>query len=343
MTFAGSGRELEERLVAARGMPYVALPARPLVGRSAVSRLRALGTLTRSTLAARRLLASLEVDVVVGTGGYASAPAVLAARLAGRPSLLVEPNASAGVANRWLSRWASAAAVAQPETVAELRCPSQVTGAPVRERFFSLPEPVRQGPLRLLVLGGSQGSQQLNREVPAALAAVRLRLPALRVLHQAGQGKVEETREAYSEAGFPTPGAEAGEGVAVEVVAFVDDVAEAMGQAELLVSRAGALTTAEIAAAGRASVLVPLALAGGHQRANAGVLAAVGAARVVGSEGLGTAELGEALAAWLEDPEALAAAGRAARSRARPGAASAIADLAEQLAGAAHRRRGGGR
>jgi UDP-N-acetylglucosamine--N-acetylmuramyl-(pentapeptide) pyrophosphoryl-undecaprenol N-acetylglucosamine transferase len=267
------------------------------------------------------------VRVVVGTGGYVSAPAVLGARLARRPALLVEPNAGAGVANRWLSRWASEAAVAYPAAAAALRCPSTVTGVPVRREFFAVPErpPAAGGP-RLLVLGGSQGSRQLNERVPAALGRAAGRLPGLAVVHQAGAGKVEETAAAYAAAGLAD---------AAAVFPFLAAVAEAMAAADLVVSRAGAMTAAELCAAGRAALLVPLAIAGGHQADNARELAAAGAAVVVTSaeaDAAGGAPLAAALGDLLADRDRLVAMGRAARSLADPRAAAAIADRVEALA-----------
>ena len=323
VVFAGTAGGIEEGLVAGRGWPFAALPARPLVGRNPLAQARALVTVGRSTLAARRLIRRRGVDAVVGTGGYVSAPAVLGARLAGRPALLVEPNADPGVANRWLSRWAAGAAVAYAETGARLHCPSWVTGVPVRREFFGLGARAgRAGGPRLLVLGGSQGARQLNRDLPAALARIAGGPPGLTVLHQAGRGQEAATREAYTAAGV---------GAGVEIAGFIDGVAEAMAGADLVVSRAGAITAAELCAAGRAALLVPLALAGGHQAGNALLLAEAGAA-VVMPANAGPERLAAALEDLLGDPERLAAMGRAARSLAREGAAAAIADRVEALA-----------
>src|SRR5205085_7850935 len=142
--------------------------ARPLVGRGPLGQVKALATLASSALAARRLVREGGANIVLGTGGYVSAPAVLGARMAGRPVLLLEPNGRAGVANRWLSRFATAAAVGYRETAADLKCPSWVTGVPVRSAFFSVPAEPPAGPPRLLVLGGSQGAKQVNEALPAA-------------------------------------------------------------------------------------------------------------------------------------------------------------------------------
>ena len=325
--YAGAAGGMEARLVGERGLPFHPLPARPLVGRGLVDRLRALVTLALSALSARRLLRRLGAGVVIGTGGYVSAPALLGAALARRPALLVEPNASAGVANRWLSRWAKEAAVAWESTGAALSCPAVLTGVPVRREFSQLgawmPQP---GPLRLLVLGGSQGSAELNGALPAALAALGDDARGLRVVHQAGDGKAEATRRAYAVAGVD----------GVEVVGFIREVALAMGEADLVVSRAGAITTAELCAAGRAALLVPLAVeAGGHQVANARALADAGAALwVAGGDGV-ERRLAAALGDLLAARERLAGMAAAARAQARPDAAAVIADRAERLAGGA--------
>lgn len=339
VVFAGSPGGFEAEPVCRRGLELLELPARPLVGRGPVGQVRALWTLFRSVLSARRAIHERSVDLVVGTGGYVSAPAVLGARLAGRPSLLVEPNVEAGLANRWLSRWADGAAVAYERTADQLHCPAWVTGVPVRRAFFEVRELTvpEDGPITVLVLGGSQGARQLNLTMPEALvlleerrgapdaAGRRGRDPAvgLRVIHQAGRRQTEETREVYDRRG-PRQ-------IPVEVVPFIDDVAGALAASHLVISRAGALATAELCAAGRPSVLVPLVLAGGHQSANAHHLADAGAARVVPSQELTPESLAHVIADLVLDPQALAAAGRAARALARTDAVTAIADRLEEL------------
>ncbi|HYG64809.1 MAG TPA: UDP-N-acetylglucosamine--N-acetylmuramyl-(pentapeptide) pyrophosphoryl-undecaprenol N-acetylglucosamine transferase, partial [Thermoanaerobaculia bacterium] len=310
----------------ARGIPFHPLPARPLLGRGLFGKAQALTTLAGSAQAASALIRRLGVDAVLGTGGYVSAPAVLGARFAGRPILLLEPNARAGVANRWLSRWATGAAVGYRDTIGDLRCPCWVTGVPVRAAFFAVP-PLSSSLTapRLLVLGGSQGARQINQTVPAAVARLVQRLPELSVLHQAGEKNLEETRQAYADAGVG-PGH-------VEVVPFLDDVAGAMAASHLLVSRAGAITVAEICAAGRPSVLLPLVIAKAHQVDNARLLAEEGAAEMRTPDQVTSEGLADLLAELLADGERLARMGRAARSLARPGAAAAVASRLEELGG----------
>lgn len=327
VSFTGSASGLEARLVGERGLPFHPLPALPLVGRGLGGKARSLTTLAGSAAAARQLVRRLGVDVVLGTGGYVSAPAVIGARLARRPVLLLEPNAHAGVANRWLSRWVNGAAVGYRETIRELKCPCWVTGIPVRAAFFGVSEALPAGGPRLLVLGGSQGAQQINQALPAVAARLLARLPELGIVHQAGARNLEETRQAYAAAGLP------GDGSRVDVVPFLDDVAGAMAASHLLVSRAGAITLAEICAAGRASLLLPLAIAQGHQMGNARLLAAAGAAEVMASADLTPDLLADRLAALLGAPAALARMGRAARSLGRPRAVADIADRLEILGG----------
>jgi UDP-N-acetylglucosamine--N-acetylmuramyl-(pentapeptide) pyrophosphoryl-undecaprenol N-acetylglucosamine transferase len=333
VSFAGSESGLEARLVPARGIPFHALPARPLLGRGLFGKAQALGTLAGSSRAASALVRRLGVDVVLGTGGYVSAPAVLGARFAGRPILLLEPNARAGVANRWLSRWATGAAVGYRDTINDLKCPCWVTGVPVRAAFFAVPElslhhPPRHPPRhpvtapRLLVLGGSQGARQINQTLPQVAARLVERLPALSILHQAGERNLEETRQAYAAAGLAVGIGERH----VEVVPFLEDVAGAMAASHLLISRAGAITVAEICAAGRPSVLLPLVIAKAHQVDNARLLAEEGAAEMRTPEEATAEGLAGLLAELLLDGDRLARMGRAARSLARPGAAAAIAD-----------------
>ncbi len=340
VSFAGSARGIEARLVPARGVEFHALRSRPMTGRGPIGKALAVATLVVAGLAAARLVKRLAVDAVVGTGGYASAPAVLGAALARRPALLVEPNARPGFANRRLSRWAAGAALAFADAGRELACPARVTGVPVREEFFRIAPAAGDGPLGLLVLGGSQGARSLNLAVPEALGGAPALPGALAVRHQTGAAHLEETRAAYESAGIPVAGggphAGAEASAPVRLEPFLDDVAGAMAASQLVVSRAGAITLAEIAAAGRAAVLVPLALAEGHQRDNALAFQAAGAARVVESapgaaRGLAAA-LAPVLGELLADRAELDAMGRAARELGRPGAAAAIADWVEELA-----------
>ncbi len=323
VSFAGSPTGMEARLAAERGLPFVALAARPLRDKNLWAKIAALVTLLASAREARRRIRNGAFDVVVGTGGFASAPAVLGGRWAGRPTVLIEPNAEAGLANRWASRFASAAAVAYEATAEKLKCLVWVTGAPVRTAFFEIPPLRADGKPRLLVLGGSQGSQRINRLMPEVLTPLFDHLPELSVLHQCGENHLAATLAAYRDAGLDTP--------RLRVVPFVDNVPAAMAAVDLVVSRAGAITLAEICAAGRPAVLLPLVAGGAHQLSNAQLLAAAGAAGVIEDVVLDADRLRRELANLLGDRGQLAAMGARARQLARPGAAAAIVDRIEAL------------
>lgn len=314
---------MERELVEAHGLPYHGLPARAVVGRGPLQKLTALGTLATSSWRARQVIRDLETHVVLGTGGYVSVPGVLGAALNQRPIVLLEPNAEAGSANRWLSRWAASAAVAFTGIERQLSCPCRVTGVPVRREFFEAPDERRAtGALRVLVLGGSQGARQLNELVPAALSRLGTIASDLEVVHQVGRDLFEEAKALYG-------GSALGE-LEVRVVPFLHDVAAEMAAADLVISRAGAITVAEICAAGRAALLVPLALAGGHQLSNAHRLESSGGARVLTPEVADEENLARLLAELLRDKDRLHGMGRALRELAWPGAAESVADLLDE-------------
>ncbi len=324
VSWIGRPEGMERELVTARGLPYHELPARPLVGHGAAARLSAVATLVRSALAARRLLRRQRARAVLGTGGYVSAPAVIGARLAGRPAVLLEPNAVPGAANRLLSRFATAAAVAWPETGAGLACAARVTGVPIRRGFAGMAEIAPAERRRVLVLGGSQGALELNRIVPPALGALAAGGMRLSVRHQTGSAHLESTRETWAELDRAE--------LEVEVVPFVDDVAGALAAADLVISRAGAVTLAEISAAGRPALLIPYGYAGGHQADNAARLERAGGARVLTPEESTPEGCAAALESLLVDATTLDAMGAALRRLARPRAAAAVAELIEEVA-----------
>lgn len=324
VSWIGSEAGMERRLVARAGLEFLAAEARPFLGRGLLARIYAGVRLLRSAWSLRGRLRALGARVLLGTGGYISAPAVLAARSVGLPVLLFEPNAEAGLANRVLSWISAEAAVAHPTTAGDFHCPAAVTGIPVRDAFFREDAVAAEAErdLRLLVVGGSQGARQINELVPEAVGPLAGRFD-LRVTHQTGPDDLDAVRAAWDR----TP-------VEADVRAFLDDMPAAMAEHTLLVSRAGAITLAEICAAGRPSVLVPLAQAAGHQASNARALVDAGAARMLGPGDVRVEEMADALAALLGDAAERGRMSVAARSLARRGAAEAIADRLEDLGGA---------
>jgi len=328
-TFVGSDRGLEAKLVpeiAASipgGVPFHALPAKPLLGRGLADKLRALWTLVGSSFQGRALVKEVGAQAVLGTGGYASAGPVLGAWMRGLPIVLLEPNADPGAANRMLSRFADGACVAFAEAGGGLRCRTWLSGVPVRDALFAVdPALPSTATSCVLVLGGSQGARQLNELLPQAVAGLDPTLP-LRIVHQCGATNVESTQAAY---------AAAAPARAVEVVPFIDDVPAALGQAHLVVSRAGAITLAELCAAGRPAILVPLSIAAGHQRGNAEALEQAGAARVVPGDAATAERLAGLMSELLRDRAALQSMAGAARRLGRPGAADVIVDRIAEVA-----------
>lgn len=330
VSWAGRASSMEEALVRKADIAFYSLNAKPWVGKGPVAKARAVATLAVSSLRARALVRRLGSEVVLGTGGYVSTPALLGAKLARRPAFLFEPNAEAGAANRLASRWCEAAFVAHADTARRLDCEAVVSGIPVRGSFHEVgPLPARDP--HLLILGGSQGALQINELLPPVVRrlATESDLTRIGITHQTGQAHLASVRSAYASVELP-PGAE------LEIVPFIDDMAAAMARAHLVISRAGALATAELGAAGRPAILIPLTAAGGgHQRFNARQIANAGAGLVLEDDELSVSVLTETIAGLLGDRERLESMASAARSLATPDAARNIVDALERTRGAA--------
>ena len=286
---------------------------------------------SRGMLASARILASFRPQVLLGTGGYASAPLVLSAGIWGIPVVLLEPNAVAGKANRFLSRWASTVASAWEfdyEPWAERRHPFatttslEITGTPVRAEILQAAgEPERPG---VLVFGGSQGASALNHAASEALIAVAGAFPGLGIRHLTGPKDVDEVAARYRAAG-----------IQAVVAAFQDDMRPAYREASVVVCRAGGNALAEVLALGKATILVPLpGSADGHQQANALQASRRGAALLLEEKDMTSARLAAEISRLLGDAPARAELGRRARALGRPQAADVLAgkllDLASQ-------------
>ncbi|MFQ5697855.1 MAG: undecaprenyldiphospho-muramoylpentapeptide beta-N-acetylglucosaminyltransferase [Myxococcota bacterium] len=316
--FLGTERGIETRVVRRAGYSLDHVPARPVRGTSPIARGRALLSLAAGFLAARRLLRSAGPDLVIGTGGYASVPAVLAALSLGVPVGLIEPNAIPGRANRWLARFVRCVFVQFQAALDRLpRGRAALTGIPVRPLPLRTPRETRgeTGTVRLLVIGGSQGAHSINRAMCGALEQLGER-DGFRITHQTGEADLADVRAAYAEAG-----------VEAEISAFFDDMMERLSRAHLVLARAGASTIAELCIAGVASILVPYPhAADDHQAANAEALEQTGACRLLDDRQLerGLAPLVRSLA---RDPEGLRRMGDAALRLAAPDAAERIWDV----------------
>jgi len=284
--------------------------------------------LARGVVQAWRLLGRLKPDAVVGFGGYAAFPAVLAASWRGQPALIHEQNAVLGRANRLLAGRVNAVATALPEVRFLPEGKGRHVGNPVRPGTLAVrgtpyTPPAADGPIRLLVTGGSQGARALTDLVPAALAALPDGMRSrLRVAQQCRPEDLDRARAAYAAAG-----------IEAETAAFFDDIPARLADAHLVICRSGASTVAELTCVGRPALLVPYPHAiDDHQTANARALDAAGAGWLVPQASVTVAALSGRLSALLADPDTLAATAARAHGLGRPDAAERLADLALSLA-----------
>lgn len=323
----GTERGLEARVVPEAGIDIEWLRIGGLRGKGFITKLLAPFRLLAAVSRALGVMRRLRPAAVLGMGGYASGPGGIAAWMTRSPLVIHEQNAVAGLTNRILARFANIVLQAFPGSFPNT-IHAVTVGNPVRKDIAAMPSPAqryadRQGRLRLLVLGGSQGALILNRVLPAALA----RLPEQvrpEVWHQAGAATIDTATSAY----------EANK-VAVRLVEFIEDMAEAYAWADLVVCRAGALTVAELCAAGVPAIFVPFALAvDDHQTANAGAMVSADAATLIAERDLNSESLAAVLADWLQSREWLAEKATNARELAEPEALARITGYCLEAAGA---------
>jgi UDP-N-acetylglucosamine--N-acetylmuramyl-(pentapeptide) pyrophosphoryl-undecaprenol N-acetylglucosamine transferase len=317
--FIGTARGIETRLVPQAGFPLELIQVGALKNVSLMTRVKTMFDLPRAIAASSRMITDFDPEVVIGVGGYASGPAMVAAIRRHLPTLAFEPNVVPGFANRMIARWVSAAAVHFEETCRYFpHC--RVTGVPVREAFFNIPAADRAttgGIPTLLVFGGSQGARAINQAMIESLPGLSAKIPGVHVIHQTGQRDYDRVLAAYQRSG-----------ISGEVHKFIDDMPATFGRADLLVCRSGASTVAEIAAAGKPAIFVPFpAAADDHQNVNARALERAGAAVVVEESNLGAAYLVDTIAALIGDGGRLRSMSSAAQSLAHPKAVEEIAEM----------------
>lgn len=323
IVFVGAKRGLEQRLVPASGYRLRTLPLAGLKGASVIGKLRAAAAAGWAVLRCAAWMWRERPHLVIGVGGYASGPAVLAGRLLKVATMVLEQNHFPGATNRWLAPRVDAVCVPSETARARIGGRTFVTGNPVRHEFLEIGEPPGADALRLLVFGGSRGARSINRAMCAALDELARIRPEPRITHQTGADDEDEVRTAY--AAYP------GEH---DVRPFFDDMPARLADADLVVCRAGASTIAELCAAGRPAILVPFPhAADDHQRHNAETLQSAGAALVLADSELDGPALGSTVARLAEDVDRRRAMGKAAKALALPDAAARIADVAEELLG----------
>jgi UDP-N-acetylglucosamine--N-acetylmuramyl-(pentapeptide) pyrophosphoryl-undecaprenol N-acetylglucosamine transferase len=322
--FIGTPRGLESRLVPQAGYPLSLIQVGQLNQVSLATKARTLVDLPLSLLRCRKLLREFGPHVVIGVGGYASGPAMGAAILARIPTLAVEPNAFPGLANRLVGKRVTAAAINFAAAAKYFHNP-QVTGIPVRAEFSSLQPRPAGSPPHLLVFGGSQGARALNTFMPQVAAPLLAAVPGLTILHQSGASHADTTLAAYQASGAPPD--------RWQVHAFLDDMPRRFEAADLVLSRSGASTVAELAAAGKPSLLIPFPRsADDHQCRNAEAFVEAGAARMLLEPDLSPELLLRNLTSLLNDPPALDRMSVQARSLAHPDAVGKIASMVIGLA-----------
>src|SRR5579862_4321499 len=315
---------LEAKLVPPTGLPFATIRVFGLKGIGGAKLLRNLATLPASAWDSQKILSEHHFAAALGVGGYASGPMLAAAISRRVPTLIFEPNVVPGFTNRVLAPFVTRIATAFPGTAAKWGNKAKVTGVPVRSEFFHAPpHQTRTAPIKLnlLITGGSRGASPINNGVIRSIPALATRKNELFIVHQTGERDYNDVRSAYANAE-----------IYAEVRPFIENMAERFAQADLIVCRAGAITVAEISAAGRAAIFIPFAAAtDAHQFKNAQALADSGAARVLPQNELTPERLASEIFAFLDQPYQLDDIGSRARAFSHPRAAEEIVGLLEGM------------
>ncbi len=324
--FVGTKKGIEARILPELGLPLQTIDISGLVGKGWGRKFALLPQLAKSLVQSRAVLDVFRPDVVVGVGGYASGPVLLAAHFMGFPTLIHEQNAWPGLTNRLLARWADRVCLSFPEADRAFHMGRTVlTGNPLRPGMANCP-PLPEGDPVLLVFGGSQGARAINDGILAALPKLERLRGRLTIRHQTGSDDLERVKAGYRAAGWDTGG----------VTPFIQEMAEAYAQAHLVVCRAGATTIAELTACGRPAVLIPYPhAAGNHQTANAEALVRQGAAMLLPQSEIAAGNLSTLVGDLLLDRDLLLSMARAARSLGRRGAADLILRECRAISGVA--------
>ena len=327
VVFVGTARGLETAIVPKAGFPLELISVGGLKGKGMGDTVRNLFRLPVGFMQAFALIGKHRPNVVLGVGGYSSGPVLLAAKLRGVPTAIHEANAFPGLTNRVLARVVTAAAVAFQEAAPRMkRADAVVTGNPIRKEFFQAGADTRHveagAPKRLLIFGGSQGSRTINDAMIGALLFLAPLKDRIDVVHQTGPADLERVQAGYRASAFSN----------ARVVPYLDPIVAEIAAADLAVARSGAMTVGELAASGRAAVLIPFAAAtDNHQELNARAVEQAGGAVVITERELSPERLAFAITEILSDRERTTRMGNAARMLATPDATKKIVDLLEKI------------
>ncbi len=321
--FVGTVRGLETRIVPDNGFQLSLINSAGLKNVGFAGKLKGLAVLPKSFLEARQLLKEFKPDVVVGAGGYVSGPVLMTASFMGIPTLVMDSNALPGFTNRRLAMFVDKAALTFEEALPFFGKKGVVTGNPVRKEFFEIAEPESSDRVKLLIFGGSQGARAINNAMTDGLSKLSLDSEGLEITHQTGDSDFDKVREDYNRAGWER----------ADIRRYISDMVSEFAKSDLIICRAGATTCAELAAAGKASIMIPLPTAADdHQRKNAEAMQKAGAARMILQGDLNGDTLAKEISDLIASPDAIANMERSARKMARSDAAEATVDLIETLA-----------
>jgi UDP-N-acetylglucosamine--N-acetylmuramyl-(pentapeptide) pyrophosphoryl-undecaprenol N-acetylglucosamine transferase len=322
VVLVGTERGIEMKLVPQAGLPLETLRVAGLKGKGGATLVKNLAMLVPAMFDARRVLRKHQPIAAFGVGGYAAGPMLLATWLGRVPNIIFEPNAEPGFTNKVLARISTRIATGYEISARTWGKKAIVTGCPVRPEFFSI-APRRLGtPFRLLITGGSQGALPINRTFVDSMDRLAVRKNELAIVHQTGERDYNAVRTAYAR-----------REINAEVVPFLSNMAERFAWADVIVCRAGAITAAEIAAAGRAAIFVPFGRAtDSHQLRNAQEMTRAGAGRLISETELTAERLTSEIFSLLDQPQEIEKIAGTARGLARPNAARDIVNLIEEAA-----------
>ena len=320
--FVGTARGLEKRIVPENGYQLSLINSAGLKNVGVMGKIKGLSVLPRSFVEARRIIRQFRPHVVVGAGGYVSGPVLMMAAIMGVPTLVMDSNALPGFTNRRLARFVEKAALTFDEAVPFFGKKGVVTGNPVRQEFFDIPATKRGESFHVLIFGGSQGARAINNAMADALPQLADLAGRLTITHQTGEHEFEAVRAAYGGTVFEK----------ADVRPFISDIFLEFEKADLIICRAGATTCAEVAAAGKAAIMVPFpGAADDHQRKNAEALERARAVRMILQADLSADILAASLRELIAEPELITEMEMAAKELGRPNAAAATVDIIEEL------------
>jgi len=320
--FVGTARGLEKKIVPENNFQLSLINSAGLKNVGFMGKIKGLSVLPRSFIEARKIIRQFRPHVVVGAGGYVSGPVLMSAAIMGVPNLVMDSNALPGFTNRRLARFIDKAALTFEDALPFFGNKGVVTGNPVRREFFDVKPKERSEKFHVLIFGGSQGAHAINIAVKDALPLLAESGERLSITHQTGEGDFEETLAAYA----------AFENLESVVMPFISDIVVEFERADLIICRAGATTCAELAAAGKASLMIPLPTAADdHQRKNAEALERVGAAKMLLQHNLSGETLAAEICGFIDDPAVIAEMETAAKGLGHPDAAERTVDIIEEL------------